>query len=101
MYGTEASRSMGGAANVAPSSHAHIDSTSAVRGRSCLPCISTMHVQAMRAQPAERPTAEQMHCHAWLREPLVTTPVARLASAEEAGGGALCVAQLAAALPPI
>ena len=90
---------MGGAANVAPSSHAHIDSTSAVRGRSCLPC--TMHVQAMRAQPAERPTAEQMHCHAWLREPLLITPVARLASAEEAGAGAFCVAQLAAALPPV
>ena len=58
-------------------------------------------LQAMRAQPAERPTAEQMHCHAWLRGPLVTTPVARLASAEEAGAGALCVAQLAAALPPV
>ena len=58
-------------------------------------------LQAMRAQPAERPTAEQMHCHAWLRGPLDTIPVARLASAEEAGAGALCVAQLAAALPPV
>ena len=59
-------------------------------------------LQAMRAQPAARPTAEQMHCHAWLRGPLVTTPpLARLASAEEAGAGALCVAQLAAALPPV
>ena len=58
-------------------------------------------LQAMRAQPAERPTAEQMHCHAWLRGPLVNTPLARLASADEAGAGALCVAQLAAALPPV
>tara|TARA_B100000795_G_scaffold163599_1_gene123016 strand:- start:94 stop:267 length:174 start_codon:yes stop_codon:yes gene_type:complete len=57
----------------------------------------------MRAQPAERPTAEQMHRHAWLApcEPLVITPVARLASAEEADAGALCVAQLAATLPCI
>lgn len=55
-------------------------------------------LQAMRAQPAERPTAEQMHRHAWRREPLVITPVARLASAEEADAGALCVAQLAATL---
>ena len=57
----------------------------------------------MRARPAERPTAEQMHRHAWLAtcEPLGTTPVARLASAEEADAGALCVAQLAATLPCI
>ena len=82
-----------------------------------------VYLQAMRARPAERPTAEQMHRHAWLREPLVTTPVARLASAEEsaaclreplvitpvarlasaeeADAGALCVAQLAATLPCI
>ena len=84
-----------------------------------------VYLQAMRAQPAERPTAEQMHRHAWLaaceplgttpiarlasaeesaaclREPLVITPVARLASAEEADAGALCVAQLAATLPCI
>ena len=44
-----------------------------------------VYLQAMRAQPAERPTAEQMHRHAWLAacEPLGTTPIARLASAEE------------------
>ena len=104
----------------------------------------TLYSQAMRAQPLERPTAEQMQGHAWLlTTPAVraSSPVARPARAEasdeeegsaeeeeesekeeseeeagagaeaqagaedeagtEAGAGALCMAQLGAALPPV
>ena len=38
--------------------------------------------------------------HAWLRAPLVVTPVARRAAVEPAGG-MLCVAELVHALPTI
>ena len=95
----------------------------------------TLYSQAMRAQPLERPTAEQMQRHAWLlTTPAVRapSPVARPASAEASdeeeesaeeeedeeeegaeraasaeaagavmGAGALCMAQLEAALPPV
>ena len=99
----------------------------------------TLCAQAMRAQPLERPTAEQMQSHAWLLNTpavLAPFPVARPASAEAsdeeeaseeaseeeeagaeeaasseaaeedqaeevAGAGALCMAQLEAALPPV
>ena len=45
----------------------------------------TLCAQAMRAQPLERPTAEQMQSHAWLLNTpavLAPFPVARPASAE-------------------
>ena len=94
----------------------------------------TLCAQAMRAQPLERPTAEQMQSHAWLlNTPAVRapSPVARPGSAEASdeeeesaeaseeeeagaeeaasaetavgviGAGALCMAQLEAALPPV
>ena len=107
----------------------------------CTGQAPTLYSQAMRAQPLERPTAEQMQRHAWLlTTPAVRapSPVARPASAEASdeeeesaeeeaseeeeegaeeascaeaaeedqagavmGVGALCMAQLEAALPRV
>ena len=42
----------------------------------CTGQVPTLRAQAMRAQPLERPTAEQMQRHAWL----LTTPAVRAPS---------------------